>query len=112
MSNEKFEALPIVNEFKERNKNLGRELETYVKKGELAWKILEKKNPEDWDKEDFLKLWDHTEFLNPVTERITSDNIKYLRKWMEHLRREELVEDPDLNSWRYKPPGYYDQYLK
>ena len=111
MSKEKFEALSIVKEFKVRNKNVGRELKTYVKKGELAWKILGKKNPEDWDKEDFLKLWKHPEFLNPVTERITFDNVKYLRKWMDHLGIEELTEDPDLGLWSYKPVGYYDQYL-
>lgn len=91
---EEFEESDAVKTFREaRNGTVSdKTFNKYMTRGILAWRILNKKDPIDWDEDDYRKLWRHHAFRMKETGKISAENASALRQWMEHCKRLDLMK--------------------
>jgi len=87
---EEWEQSETVQRMKNEWKKAPVQQERNLLYGRLAWKLLGKKDPADWDEEDYRKLWLNPDFQNPTTGEIRADISVALRNWMDLTKKFEF----------------------
>lgn len=100
---EEFEASDTVQAMREAYKGRSM-LEGIIRVGRESWRALGKKDPLSWTEEDFLALLKHPAFIDPQTGKIQFNNMTFLRAWMNHIKRFDLLQRPEFNTKGLKRP--------
>jgi len=101
---EEFESSPIVVDFKQKYKGKLKNFGAYLSVGRNAWLHLNKKDPESWDEQDYLKLWNWEGFRDETTGQIEFNDAVRLRKWMVHCKRFDLPKRDEFTTKGLKKP--------
>lgn len=100
---EEFEASDTVKIIRETYKGKSM-LEGIIRVGRESWRALGKKDPSTWTEEDFLALLKHPAFIDSMTGKIQFNNMTFLRAWMSHIKRYDLLTRPEFTTKELKRP--------
>ena len=90
--------------FLAKNRNRIKTWKKTYRTGLVSWLFLSKKDPANWNVEDYRKLWNNEKFTDSVTKRIRDPIAFSLRLWMRTLGKTEILRLEEFGTRGLKRP--------